>query len=488
MSLKEIAMPPGRRPILRAKGAGQKAQPLTDALDRPSYNLSAVIQRTGLKPDTLRAWERRYGLPKPERSAGGHRVYSESDIQCLLWLTARQEEGMSISQAVKLWRTLEEDGTLPLTNELFSYQQEKDLRIDSNITSGGIIESLREQWIQACRSFNEREAEHILAQAFALYPPETVCVELLQKGLGQIGVEWFEGTITAQQEHFASALAMRRLDTLLAAAPEPTHTGRIVIACPPHENHTFSPLLLTLLLRRRGWEVLYLGANLPQEELAETVRSTRPNLVILVAHQLFTAATLMQMAALLAQEKVQVAYGGHIFNLMPDLCKHIAGHYLGGELASAPIHAERLVVRPAVLSVAQPVTEEYQHALADFLDKQAQIDAYVWQKMSKLGMPQRYLSTANYNFGRDITAALMLGNLDYLGTDMNWIAGLLAYRQIPTESLIHYLKVYHDAAQHFLGDSGKPLVEWLAYLLQQGSSNINDADQESIVSQRDQGE
>jgi MerR family transcriptional regulator, light-induced transcriptional regulator len=487
MSLKEIVMPPGRRPIPRATGAGQKAQPLSDALERPSYNLSAVIQRTGLKPDTLRAWERRYGLPKPERSTGGHRVYSESDIQCLLWLIARQEEGMSISQAVKLWKTLEEDGTLPLTSGLFSYHQENNLHTGSDITSGGIIESLREQWIQACRNFNEREAEHVLAQAFALYSPETVCIELLQKGLGKIGIGWFEGTITAQQEHFASALAMRRLDTLLAAAPEPTHSGRIVVACPPHENHTFSPLLLTLLLRRRGWEVLYLGANLPQEELAETVRSTRPNVVILVAHQLFTAATLMQMAALLTQEKVQVAYGGHIFNLMPDLCKHIAGHYLGGELAAAPIHVERLILRPAVLPVAQAVTEEYQHALTDYLDNQAQIDAYVWQKMSKLGMPHSYLHTANHNFGVDITAALMLGNLDYLGTDMNWIAGLLAYRQIPSESLLQYLKVYRDAAQHFLGDSGNPLVAWLAYLLQ-GSSHITDADQDSIVFQRDQGE
>ncbi len=62
--------------------------------DTPIYNLKAVVQETGLKPDTLRAWERRYGsLPEPNRTGGGHRLYSQQDINTLKWLLARQDEG-----------------------------------------------------------------------------------------------------------------------------------------------------------------------------------------------------------------------------------------------------------------------------------------------------------------------------------------------------------------------------------------------------------
>ena len=68
------------------------------------YNLKAVVNEVGIAPATLRAWERRYGLLKPQRSPGGHRLYSRQDIEMLKWLVARQQEGVSISQAMGMWR------------------------------------------------------------------------------------------------------------------------------------------------------------------------------------------------------------------------------------------------------------------------------------------------------------------------------------------------------------------------------------------------
>ena len=81
---------------------------------KPTYNLKVVLRETGIKPDTLRAWERRYGLPQPERSAGGHRLYSQYDFETIKWLIARQGEGLRINRAVKLWRSIEESGQDPL--------------------------------------------------------------------------------------------------------------------------------------------------------------------------------------------------------------------------------------------------------------------------------------------------------------------------------------------------------------------------------------
>jgi DNA-binding transcriptional MerR regulator len=81
---------------------------------RPLFNLKAVVQETGVAAPTLRTWERRYGLPRPQRAPSGRRLYSRRDVETVRWLAARQAEGMTIGQAVALWRSLEEAGRDPL--------------------------------------------------------------------------------------------------------------------------------------------------------------------------------------------------------------------------------------------------------------------------------------------------------------------------------------------------------------------------------------
>ena len=80
----------------------------------PAYNLKVVLKETGLKADVLRAWERRYNLPQPQRTPGGHRLYSEYDIEIVKWLRTRQAEGLSISRAVELWKETIAAGNDPL--------------------------------------------------------------------------------------------------------------------------------------------------------------------------------------------------------------------------------------------------------------------------------------------------------------------------------------------------------------------------------------
>ena len=66
-----------------------------------------------------------------------------------------------------------------------------------------------------------------------MFPVEAVCVEVLQKGMAEIGSHWYENGASVQQEHFASGLAMRRLDALLSASPAPTRNQTILVGCPP---------------------------------------------------------------------------------------------------------------------------------------------------------------------------------------------------------------------------------------------------------------
>ena len=435
--------------------------------EKPFFNLKAVVQQTGLKPDTLRAWERRYGLPAPERSAGGHRLYSQHDINLIKWLMARQREGLSIKRAVDLWQQIEAEGRDPL-------QAPTPVAAPSTSTpnqqpGGETISELREDWMDACLAFNELEAEQVINQAFALYAPETVSVELLQKAMAEIGQGWYEGKVTVQQEHFCSALAIRRLEAQVMAAPPPTRPGRILAACPPQEHHVFGLLLLTLFLRRRGWAVIYLGANVPVARLETTVEATAPQLVILAAQQLHSAASLLEVAQVLRSMEVPLAYGGLIFNLQSALQKQIPGHFLGKDLVAASETVERLMTAPRPLPQAPALPEHYRQAQDHFGQRQGIIESLVTQELASQGISRDYLNMATHELGANIDAALALGDMEYLGGNIEWLQGLIKSHGIPAEELDTYLRTYFRIAQEQLDERGKPVLDWLSKVIDEQS-------------------
>jgi len=431
------------------------------ASSEPLFNLKAVVRQTGIKSDTLRAWERRYGLPLPRRSTGGHRLYSQHDIDTINWLSARQQEGLSIKRAVEQWRQIEADGHDPL--EAVASFATTRTAATRPYSTGDTLEGMSRDWLDACLTYDEQKSTLILNQAFALYPPETVAVELLQRAAAQVGEGWYQGGVTVQQEHFCSALIVRRLEALVMAAPPPTRPGRILIACPPEEYHVIGPLLLTFLLRRRGWQVLYLGANVPTERLGTTVAAANPQLAILAAQRLRTAATLVEAAKVLQQEQVPLAYGGLIFNLVPALRQRVAGHFLGKALEAAPQMVESLMRAPHPVPAVEEPSAIYQSALDRFQERQPLIEANLTQSLSVDGLSHNHLTIANREIGQSIVAALALGDVHFLGSDMEWVRGLLKNFQVPDEAMVAYLRDYQRIAAEHLGHE-HPVVEWLGEL------------------------
>ena len=426
----------------------------------PTYNLKAVVQETGLKPDTLRAWERRYGIPEPNRTDGGHRLYSQHDINTLKWLLARQDEGLSISRAVALWHSLGEEGQDPLHVYPLAHAAEPPAyRV---IDSGGAIVELRRAWVEACLAFDERRAEAVLNQAFSYYAPETVCFELLQKALVEVGQGWYEGEVSVQQEHFTSALAMRRLDSLLAATPAPTRPGRILVGCPPGEIHTFSPLLVSFLLRRRGWDVLYLGADVPTNRLQATIERTKPDLVVFSAQLLETAASLLDVAYFLRDVNLPLGYSGYIFGAVPELTRRIPGHYLGHDLSQTAQLIEHLLLNHPAFPPVEPASEALRAAWSHFRERAGLIETHVWQAVDAPRGVEG-MAEANRRLTGNILAALKLGDLDYIGPNLQWLEGMIVNNNMPPEVLCNFLATYHAAAaQHLSAPAGRPIIDWLA--------------------------
>jgi DNA-binding transcriptional MerR regulator/methylmalonyl-CoA mutase cobalamin-binding subunit len=425
----------------------------------PAFNLKVVLKETGLAADTLRAWERRYGIPLPERTPGGHRLYSQRDIETIKWLMARQTEGLSISRAVDLWNEQSASGTDPLAGAASRTDAAPPALLLPANTS---LDALRSEWINACLKFDESAAEHTLNQAFSMFPVEAVCTTILQRALSELGELWYENRASVQQEHFASALAMRRLDALLAASPAPSRKQTVIVGCPADEWHAFTPLLLALLLRRRGLGVIYLGANVPNVQFAETAAAVRADLVILVAQTLVTAATLQQVAQTLTSRGLPTAFGGRIFNVIPSLVESIPGHFLGRSVEASLDEVDRLTQSNGAAGAAKPISQEYLAAHQFFASRRAEIELSLRQHIQPLAVSPDSLMTGIVHLGNNIEAALQLGDMNYVSGEMEWVKSLVKAHDRPMSELTDFITSYANAVRQHINGSGRPIFDWLS--------------------------
>ncbi|MCE1255781.1 MAG: MerR family transcriptional regulator, partial [Anaerolineae bacterium] len=426
--------------------------------DKPIYNLKAVLEKTGIKADALRAWERRYGLPEPQRSSGKQRLYSEYDVEIIKWLLTRQSEGMRISQAVESWKALSLSGLDPLddTPILKRYLKENAGTVDIS----GNVDELRAQWIEACKNYNETLAEDILNQAFAISPIPTVCTQLLQQALRELGEMWYRGQVTAQQEHFASALCVRRLEALISATPRPQFEENLVLGCAPGEWHTLPVLMINLFLRRKGINVVYLGADLPIEQLLDSIKQLSPALVIITAQQLNTAVSLRKIFDPLKQQGYNLAYGGLVFNRIPGLRRFIPAHFLGEDISSSIQYSEELYFQRPPQPEAEVISPVVIKAAQIFEQKRSLIEAQVLQEIPAEILSRQNLNMANLHMGNGILSALSAGDINFLTSEMEWA------RDLPGTGAFFamlnlYCKVCAQAVITHLGKDGEIISDWL---------------------------
>ena len=441
--------------------------------ETPSFNLKAVVRETGIKAETLRAWERRYGIPRPARSSGGHRIYSRRDIDTLRWLKQRRLEGLSISRAAERWQTLESEGRDPLQEQAVAPDQYfyGNLWSEAALVEGGEsdfvddhITAACSEWTLACTGFDEFGAQRILTQAFARFPVETVCIHVLCSGLRQLGEDWHAGRMTTQQVSFATSQAMQRLKILLGACPPPTRPGLVLMACPHGEHHTFGLALLQLILKRKGFGTVYLGENLSLSEMEVTLSRIQPDLVVLVSQQLRSAGNLLEMSELINRESVPVAFGGRIFNLSEVIRRNVPGNFLGTDLLQAGSRVESLLATPGHLASAAPPINRFEDLISSYRARLHRISALVLN--SERGTPPEWarLGRPSYSINSSMMSALRLGDLTLVSLEAEWISTFLESRNIPLAMLEEYLSLGISAVQTVLGVEGDPIVSMLETL------------------------
>lgn len=438
----------------------------------PVYNLNAVLKATGIKADVLRAWERRYGLPMPQRTPAGHRLYSEQDIEMVKWLRARQTQGLSISRAVALWKEIVQAGRDP-----FSASSPSSPAPGPEVMPSGEdrLDWLRTEWLRASLAYDAVRAEAILSESFAVFPVETVLVRLLQRSLREIGRLWYEGSLTEQQEHFASGMAIRRLHALIAGAPHATRPQTVCLGCAPGELHTFPVDLLGHLLQRRGLAVLNLGADVPIDRLDQAVQAARPHLVILSAQTLATALPLQKAARSLQAHGTPLAFGGLVFSRVPGLSERIPAYFLGEDLEASVGAVEQLLLSPAPFPRVEPPGRTAPALAQRLRERQMAIELSVSKAMQRAGFRPETPPYASTFFTNGLAVALDLGNPAFLEPDLEWVRGLVASRQAPPDALEAYLEAYGAAVREELGEAARPILRWLSAHLTRDSHTSRQA-------------
>lgn len=311
-------------------GADYLPPSLREADTRPRYNTAAVVRLSDVPAATFRAWERRYGFPKPERLPAGQRLYSERDVAAIRWLHEQTERGLTISRAVAL-----------VLEALASPEQRR-----SAGPGGRPAPDLAADLGASLLSADQSRADAILAEAFALYPIETVALEVMQPLLIEIGERWHRSELSVADEHYVTNYLLRKLFGLISAYDGRSRRGVIVTACAPGEWHEVGILMVSLFLTRRGYRVLYLGPNLPLESLARELPRLRPDLVCLSAAMPDTAVALargLREVAGAADGATRFAVGGRAFRDDPTLVVHLPATYLGPDAREATATVERLL-------------------------------------------------------------------------------------------------------------------------------------------------
>ena len=237
--------------------------------DLPRYPVRVVIARTGLTADVLRAWERRYGAVRPQRSGGRQRLYSEEDVTRLTLLRRATLAGHSIAEVARL-RT---DALEALVDEPHAAASPAAPNAESAVVRAALAASER---------LDGPALERTLKRA-ALTLGTGFVDRIASRFLTAVGERWHEGTLSPAHEHLATSVVRRVLDWLLAAQIPAARAPRLVVATPAGEHHELGAMLGAAAAVAEGWAVVYLGPNLPASDIVAAAQQVRARAVALSA-------------------------------------------------------------------------------------------------------------------------------------------------------------------------------------------------------------
>lgn len=236
------------------------------------YPIKAVSEITGLTVHAIRAWEKRYNAVEPARTDTNRRLYSSRDLEKLTLLKKATEYGHSISGIASL--SVEELIKLLGKNHAFD---EKAGSMKPQTTSNG--ETKIQRFVDAMNNYDGKKLEELLHHASVEYSRTKLLENLITPLIITIGDMWHKGEIRVSHEHFATSIIRKFLLNLLEAQNIPETAPNIVICTPKGQTHELGALVVANFAANEGWNVTYLGADLPMEDVVSAAEETKSRVI-----------------------------------------------------------------------------------------------------------------------------------------------------------------------------------------------------------------
>lgn len=234
------------------------------------YTIQQASLRSGVSTALLRAWERRYGVVAPSRTAAGYRLYDDAAVARLRRMRELVDAGWSPAQAAAALRT----GDVPTTVAADASAARPSPRDD--VTQAAVLEV-----VEAARRLDVAALERALDDALLLSDLERALETIVLPALVAIGDEWQAGSLDVASEHLASAAVMRRLSLAFQAARRLRASPSLLVGLPPGSHHAIGAFAFAVAARRAGVDIVYLGADTPRGSWLRAASALRPAAAVL---------------------------------------------------------------------------------------------------------------------------------------------------------------------------------------------------------------
>ncbi|NUN15398.1 MAG: MerR family transcriptional regulator [Myxococcales bacterium] len=238
------------------------------------YPMRAVTKLTGLNPDTIRVWERRYEAVAPDRTSGNARRYSSVQVRRLVMLREAVHRGHSIGDVARLNNSVLE-ALLTTVDTWDTYSQE------GHDISSGMFVQLAEEYLSAIARFDAPRAALILNRAASLLDPLDFALRVVRPVLCEVGERWHRGEMNVTQEHLVSVQMKSLLLPLMRFAISTTNAPRALFATPQGHTHEFGIMIAAVIAGGRGYGTTYIGPDIPVDDLFVAAELFRTDVVIL---------------------------------------------------------------------------------------------------------------------------------------------------------------------------------------------------------------
>lgn len=278
------------------------------------YPIRAISELTGVPTTTLRAWERRYGLLKPSRTPKGHRLYSTEDIDLIKDIVKLLKNNHTISEAIRI------------TNN-------PELRASVDTASEGHWVSYQQRMLKSIENFNEQNLDRTYNDALSIYPIDMVTEHVIIPVLTTLGERWDSREAGIAEEHFFSAFLRNKLGARLHHESHRSRGSKILVSCLPDEYHELGILLFCIAAMSHGYQILYLGTNMPPSQLHFVAQRTEVSALLLSGTNVeeWNNELQAELKNCISTMQMPVMFGGECSDEFKDQIESLGGHSLGSD-------------------------------------------------------------------------------------------------------------------------------------------------------------